>query len=219
LSHTFSAWREGLPIYLTPIVFGLALAGVGLAWGSYLSLGLGVPLLLLGAYALFFFRDPKRAVPSDPSAVLSGADGTVVGIEDLEETPYHPGPCKRVSVFLSLFDVHVNRAPVAGTVKDVRYRPGKFLDARRSETTDVNEAMTILLDTKHGPVTVRQISGLVARRIVCRCAVGDRLEAGEKFGMIKFGSRTEVYLPPQAEVLVALGDKVKAGETVVARIA
>jgi phosphatidylserine decarboxylase len=102
-------------------------------------------------------------------------------------------------------------------VRDLQYRPGKFLDARLPETTDVNEAMSVYLDTEHGPMTVRQISGLIARRIVCRCQIGDSLARGQKFGMIKFGSRTEIYLPPNTEVLVKVGDKVKAGESVVSR--
>lgn len=217
MKKRFSAWKEGLPNYLIPLLIGLALLAYGLWDGSNLALGFGGLIALAGAYSLFFFRDPNRRVPQDAGAVVSAADGAIVGLEDFDETPYHPGPCKRVSIFLSLFDVHVNRAPVAGTVRDIQYRPGKFLDARLPETSDANEAMTIHMDTGHGPVTVRQISGLVARHIVCRCEVGDRLEAGEKFGMIKFGSRTEIYLPPDAEFLVKLGDKVKAGETVVAR--
>jgi phosphatidylserine decarboxylase len=217
VNETFSAWREGRRNYLAPLAIGAVLLAAWWFTGSNWFLGFGLVLLAGGIYSVFFFRDPQRDVPAGPGLTVSAADGTVVGVEDFEETPYYDGPCKRVSIFLSLFNVHVNRAPADGTVTDIQYRPGKFLDARLPETTDVNEAMTIRMDTEHGPMTVRQISGLVARRIVCRCQVGDRLRRGEKFGMIKFGSRTEIYLPPNAEILVRKGDTVKAGESVVAR--
>lgn len=219
MKQEFSALREGLFHYLTPLGIGLACVVFGSATGEWWLVCFGAPVLLLGIYSICFFRDPKRRVPTDPGLVVSAADGTIVGVEDFTETPYYSGPCKRVSIFLSLFNVHVNRAPATGTVSEIQYRPGKFLDARLPETSDANEAMNVYLATEHGPMTVRQISGLVARRIVCRCRIGDRLERGEKFGMIKFGSRTEIYLPPNTEVLVKVGDKVKAGETVISRFA
>lgn len=214
MKNSFSARSESLPFILPALFLGAFFIGLGwltpLAW---LSL---VPFAFAG-YAVFFFRDPRRIIPSDPNAVVSGADGAIVGVDDLESSLYYDGPCKRVSIFLSLFDVHINRAPVSGTVRRLEYRQGKFLDARLAETTDVNEANTVYMDTVFGPVTVRQIAGLVARRIVCRCEAGDTLHRGQQFGMIKFGSRTEIYLPPHAEVLVQPGQRVKAGETVVAR--
>jgi phosphatidylserine decarboxylase len=217
VKEDFSALREGRVNYLLPLVIGVAV----LAWAVPADRPgfalIGLLFLLGGIYSVFFFRDPKRKVPSEPGLVVSAADGTIVGVEDFTETPYFSGPCKRVSIFLSIFNVHVNRAPAAGTVREIQYRPGRFLDARLPETSDANEAMNVYLDTEHGPMTVRQISGLVARRIVCRCRIGDRLERGEKFGMIKFGSRTEIYLPPNAEILVKVGDKVKAGEDAISR--
>jgi len=170
-----------------------------------------------GLFALFFFRDPSRRVTAGVDEVVAPADGTVVAVEDLNETPYYAGPCRRVAIFLSLFSVHVNRAPTDGTVREVTYKQGRFKAAMKSETSDCNESNTIRLDCPQGPVTVRQIAGVVARRIVCRCAPGDALAKGEKFGMIKFGSRTELYLPPDTEVCVKAKDKARAGTTILAR--
>ncbi|MCP4643479.1 MAG: phosphatidylserine decarboxylase family protein [bacterium] len=213
MKKSFSAWTEGLYIYMPLFAFGV----VGTAF-LYHSVAVAGPLLALacGAFALFFFRDPTRTVAAGPGEVVSPADGTVVGIEDLPETPHYDGPCRRVSIFLSVFNVHINRAPVSGTVQSVKHKNGAFKNAMRADTTELNESNAIRMETDLGPMTVRQISGAVARRIVCRCGVGDALEKGEKFGMIKFGSRTELYLPPGTEVRVALKQKVKAGETIMA---
>ncbi len=213
----FSAAAESVPFTAPAFSLGLLFAvAFGVVWPSVL-VWLSVPCFVFGAYCLFFFRDPARKVPDEPGQAVAAADGLIVGVEDLAQTPYYDGPCKRISIFLSLFDVHINRAPMAGVVRRLEYRRGRFRDARLPETTDVNEANTIYLDTESGPMTVRQIAGLVARRIVCRCGPGDRLATGERFGMIKFGSRTEIYLPPNAQVLVQVGEKVKAGETPVAK--
>jgi phosphatidylserine decarboxylase len=141
----------------------------------------------------------------------------VVAIEDLSATPHYAGPCRRISIFLSIFSVHVNRAPFDGVVKDVQYRHGQFKNAMNSETSECNESNAVWLDTPRGPVTVRQIAGVIARRIVCRAHVGEALAKGEKFGMIRFGSRTELYLPPDAEVCVRIKEHVKAGTTIVGR--
>lgn len=214
MKKPFSAWIVGLPYYGGAMVAGLGLTV--LLWPHPVA-WVGIVVLLLGMYALYFFRDPERPVPQEPGLVVSSADGVVVGIESLEETPHYEGPCVRISVFLSLFDVHVNRSPLPGTVRAVEHRPGKFLDARLPESSEVNEANCVFLDTAHGPVTVRQISGLVARRIICRCEPGDSLATGERFGMIRFGSRTELYLPKGVEVVVQLKQAVRGGETVVAR--
>ena len=214
MKRTFSAWREGAILYAPWFLVGAAV--VALTWPGR-GVALGAVLVAMGLFALFFFRDPPRAIPQEAGGVVSPADGTVVGVEDLAENVHYDGPCRRISIFLSLFNVHINRAPVAGTVRLITYQPGGFKAAMAAETTDCNEANTVHLDTEHGPVTVRQISGLVARCIVCRAGVGDRFEKGEKFGMIKFGSRTELYLPPETEVCVTLKDKVRAGASMVAR--
>ncbi len=173
--------------------------------------------LVAGAFTAYFFRDPSRQIPGDAKTVVSPADGTIVAIEDLQSTPHYDGPCKRVSIFLSVFNVHINRSPFEGTVEAITYKPGEFKNAMRADTTDVNESNTVRMNTVHGPMTVRQISGLIARRIVCKVEVGESLAKGEKFGMIKFGSRTELYLPTNAEICVTLKEKVQGGASVLAR--
>lgn len=166
---------------------------------------------------MLFFRDFPRAITASENEVVSPADGTIVAIEDLEETPHYDGPTRRVSIFLSILSAHVNRAPYEGAVTHVEYAPGKFKNAMNPESSRVNESNAVWFNTPRGPMTVRQISGAVARRIVCPAAPGMNLEKGEKFGMIRFGSRTELYLPPGTEVCVKLKDKVYAGSTVMAR--
>jgi phosphatidylserine decarboxylase len=217
LKEPFNALDEGFPLYGLPLGLGAVLIVLGVLMDWTWILAFGLLFLLAGAYVLFFFRDPHRSIPSGAGVVVSGADGKVVEVKDLADTPYYRGPCKRVSVFLSLFNVHVNRAPISGTVEEIEHRPGQFLDARLPESSDRNESTTIRLATEYGPVTVRQVAGLVARRIVCKCEVGDELRTGERFGMIKFGSRTEVYLPPDAEVTVRVGESVQGGASVIAR--
>lgn len=217
MNPPFSAWREGLPFYGPLIGVGTLL----LLFAGGAAIGLAVSLLILGLglCTLYFFRDPHRIISDIAEDIVSPADGTVVGIEDLQDTPYYEGPCRRISIFLSIFNVHVNRAPCDGAIESITYRPGKFLNAMKSESSDANEANTVVMGTVHGPVTVRQISGLVARRIVCRRAVGDTLAKGERFGMIRFGSRTELYLPPGTPVCVKLRETVRGGASVVARFA
>jgi phosphatidylserine decarboxylase len=212
----FSAWKEGAIHYIPSLavaVFCLFLAVKGYR-------GAWVGVLVFGAYglmSLFFFRDPPRQVLASASDIVSPADGTIVGIEDLKESPFYNGPCRRVSIFLSVFDVHVNRAPVAGTVTDVRYLEGEYKNAMKASSSQTNESNCVMMDSPQGPVSVRQISGAVARRIVCNAKVGDSLEKGQKFGMIKLGSRTELYLPPKTEVSVKLKEKVHAGTSIIAR--
>lgn len=166
-------------------------------------------------FTLNFFRDPPRRVPTEAGLVVSPADGTVVEISECEETEFLKGPCAKIGIFLSVFDVHVNRAPCDGPVTASAYRPGKFLDARHPDCGPQNERQSIQV----GPLVVKQIAGLIARRIVCEAKPGDVLKRGERFGMIKFGSRTELYIPKDQveEIRVRLKDKVKGGETVIAR--
>ncbi len=202
--------------YLPALVLTASSAFLAMRVGKFFWLGVA----LFGFYALFsffFFRDPPRAILAGPNEAVSPADGTIVGIEDLQESPYYGGPCKRVSIFLSVLSVHVNRAPFEGTVTALKYEPGRFKNALDPESSKVNEANVVWFDTPKGPVTVRQISGAVARRIVCPLAVGDRLDTGMKFGMIKLGSRTELFLPPDTEICVKIKEKVWAGTSVIAR--
>jgi phosphatidylserine decarboxylase len=193
------------------IYYALALAaGGGLV--SYLSRpAFGAPLFLLAAFCLYFFRDPERAVPSGPVAV-SPADGKIVSIrsEDARLT--------RISIFMSVFDVHVNRAPVGGRITGIQYQRGRFLVASREDASLVNESNRITVEPDDGePVVFKQIAGILARRIVCHKRPGDVVRAGERIGLIKFGSRVDVYLGPEWEVRVALGDRVKAGSSILAR--
>lgn len=215
MNKPFNAWRVGAPYYLPPILLGIALLPFAMDSGL---LYVALTLIAAGCFTLFFFRDPPRSSTAERGAIVSPADGKVVAIEDLESTPHYDGPCKRVSIFLSVFNVHVNRAPEEGVVRDVLYKQGQYKNAMNPESSDVNESNAIWIDTPNGPLTVRQISGAVARRIVCEAARGDALVRGQKIGMIKFGSRTELYLPREAEIVACLKDSVRGATTVIARI-
>jgi phosphatidylserine decarboxylase len=183
---------------------------------------LTVPFLLGLAEVLWFFRDPERTIPSDPAALVSPADGAVTHIEEVDEPDFPGGRALRISIFLSVFNVHVNRLPRSGRVTDIRYFPGRFLDARDPECPVRNEQLWIdMEDSATGkPLRVKQISGAIARRIVCWLKPGDVPQKGERLGMIKFGSRTDVLLPVRlAETIdVKVGDSVKGGSTVLLRL-
>jgi phosphatidylserine decarboxylase len=175
-----------------------------------------VPLFLLASFFLYFFRDPDRVSPQDPLLVLSPADGRVLvaGPADPKATP--PGEWTQISIFLSPMDVHVNRSPVSGRVTKVDFRKGKFLPAYHDDAASTNERSEVWVD--HGGLTVvfRQIVGILARRVVCRVRPGSQLKAGERFGIMKFGSRMDVFLPRSAELRVAVGESVIGGVTVIA---
>jgi phosphatidylserine decarboxylase len=177
----------------------------------------GLIVALLLGFVCYFFRDPERIVPADESIIVAAADGLVVDVLEMEEPDFHLGPMIRIAVFLSVFDVHVNRSPVAGVVKSTVYKAGEFLDVRHKESSTRNECRSWWLDTPRGPVAVRQIAGLVARRIVAWSGEGSALERGERLGMIRFGSRTEVFLPLGCAVLVKPGDRVAGASTPIAR--
>lgn len=214
MNQNFSAWKVGAPYYIPLLVLG---AGATVAlWPMGYGL-VGLPILAVGVFALAFFRDPPRKISPDPNDVASPADGTVVAIEELEESPHYDGPCRRISIFLSVFNVHVNRVPAAGEVETVAYKRGLYKNAMNPESSKVNESNAVRFRTAHGPMTVRQISGAIARRIICLSEAGDEYEKGAKFGMIKFGSRTELYLPMNMVVCVKMKEKVKGGASIVAR--
>jgi phosphatidylserine decarboxylase len=177
----------------------------------------GTLLLLLLGFVVFFFRDPDRRTSQDPDAIVAPADGKVVLVDLVQESPFSSRPMRRVAIFLSVFDVHVNRAPVAGIVTKIEYTRGSFFDARRKEAAERNERQDWWIESPRGTVGVRQIAGLVARRIVCWTGTGMSVRAGERIGMIRFGSRTELYVPEQCRILVEPGRVVHAGETVVGR--
>jgi phosphatidylserine decarboxylase len=171
------------------------------------------PFAALAAFVAFFFRDPTRLPPSDPMLLVSAADGKVV---DVGPSPSDSSRVQ-IGVFLSIFDVHINRSPLSAVVAGIRYTPGSFFAAYKKEAATLNERNEIELLDGDFRVTVRQIAGVVARRIVCDAAESDRLERGQRFGLIQFGSRTEVVLPRDVEILVRVGDRVKGGETAIAR--
>ncbi len=177
----------------------------------------GLLVAALLGFVCYFFRDPERAVPADPAIIVSAADGLVVGVDEMEEPDFHLGPMIRVAVFLSVFDVHINRSPVEGVVRSSVYKAGQFLDVRHPDSSTRNECRSWWIDTPGGPVAVRQIAGLVARRIVAWAREGSVLERGQRFGMIRFGSRTEVFLPLACTVLVKPGDRVQGAATPIAR--
>ncbi|MEP6776923.1 MAG: phosphatidylserine decarboxylase [Chthoniobacterales bacterium] len=169
-------------------------------------------------YTFAFFRDPERIAPGDADVVLAAADGVVADIAEVEEPEVLKTRMRRVGIFLSVFDVHTNRAPVDGRITYRQHHQGLCLDARNVDCSTKNEAMTWAFENPRGTIVVRQLTGAIARRIVGWAKVGDELKKGERFGMIRFGSRTEVYLPLDATVLAKVGDRVVGGETVVARL-
>ena len=165
-----------------------------------------------------FFRDPNRRVPPDPLVIVAAADGTVTDIAELDENEVLKTKTRRVGIFLSIFDVHTNRAPIDGRVIYRQHREGLCLDARRPECSEKNESMTWALENSRVAIVVRQLTGAIARRIVAWAEIGDELKKGQRFGMIRFGSRTEVYLPLAATVLVKVGDHVLGGSTIIAQL-
>ncbi len=173
-------------------------------------------------FCLWFFRDPVRKPPADPALAVSPADGTVTHVDEVQEEQFFKRRMKRVSIFLSVFDVHVNRTPIAGEVLYTEGRGGLYLDARHPEASALNESLFWVFGSKNHPeraVAVKQITGAIARRIVPWAKFGESMDRGERFGMIRFGSRTDLYLPLDSEVLVSVGEKVKGGESPVARMA
>ena len=204
------------PIHPEGFFFSGALTLLAFA-ASRFSRALGVVAGLLAAFTIYFFRDPERNIPDGEGLIVSPADGTVVGVDEVPQAPFLDGPAKRVSIFLSVFNVHINRSPIGGRVSYRHYNPGKFLPANCDKASLDNEQNAIGIDDNGYRVLVRQIAGIIARRILCWVNPGDTVARGERFGLIRFGSRTEILMPPNAVVLVKTGDKVKGGETVIAK--
>jgi phosphatidylserine decarboxylase len=200
----------------TPFVGGALV--IALAWGLAGAWPVAMPFFLLAAFFLFFFRDPSRLSPSDDEAVLSPADGRVLvaGPAVAESAP--PGSWQQVSIFLSPMDVHVNRIPASGRVTRVTFKRGRFLPAYRHDAGTANERSEVWIDHRGQTVVARQIVGMLARRVVCRVAAGTEVRAGDRFGIMKFGSRMDVFMPLDARLTVAVGDMVRGGETVIAML-
>ena len=203
--------REGYPLIFTALI--LALLAFLAGW-----MALGIILGLIGIAIAGFFRDPERQAPVGEGLVVSPADGKVVTIAGVKGDPLFLGSATRVSIFLSPLDVHINRTPVEGKIAKITYQPGKFLAAYKEEAAQRNEQNALsIVDSKGRTWGVVQIAGVMARRIICRAKPGDQLARGERFGLIMFGSRTDTYLPEGCQVAVTEGQRVKGGETVLAR--
>jgi phosphatidylserine decarboxylase len=187
-----------------------ALAGAGFGWA------LGIPFLVLAGFFLFFFRDPERLVHASADAVLSPADGRVLVAGPAVPAAAPPGEWLQISIFLSPMDVHVNRVPASGRVTRVSFQRGRFLPAYHHDAAATNERSEIWIDHNGRPIVARQIVGVLARRVVCRLAVGAEVHAGDRYGVMKFGSRMDVFLPVGAELRVKVGDTVRGGETIIA---
>jgi phosphatidylserine decarboxylase len=192
--------------------YALPLGAAAILIGWLASPAWAVPAVLVALFLLWFFRDPERAIPTAPGALVSPADGTVTHSETLEDgSPYH-----RISIFLSVFDVHVNRSPIGGVIREVHYQKGKFLNAMGAASADQNEQNIVKVEGDGQTVVFKQIAGLLARRIVFTKKVSDHVERGERVGMIKFGSRVDVLVPGSSTIQVKVGDKVKGGSSVLA---
>ena len=228
-------WRDRLPFARVGLAELFAMTGaaalvmvLSLWWSGrvtgamqWICWLLAVTAGVIGVLIAWFFRNPQRSIPAQPGQVVSPADGTIVEIEELAHDEFVGGPARKIGIFLSIFNVHINRAPIAGRVIGLKYRPGKYLNALRPESARENEQLAVFMEEHQAPyrgMIVRQITGAIARRIVCWLKPGDVLERGEQFGMIKLGSRTELVIPAEAglEIIVKPGDKVRAGSTILA---
>jgi phosphatidylserine decarboxylase len=201
--------RDGIIYVLLPVI---ALV-IALALGYWY---IALAFALVAAFMAFFFRDPNRRIPTDADIVVSPADGRVTRIEKLAAEDSESGTL--VSIFLSVFDVHINRAPIKGEITDVTYTKGRFVIATRSDASIVNEQNALTIQNERMTVVCKQIAGILARRIVCWKRAGDRVALGDRFGLIKFSSRTDLILPPSVEINVKVGDRVKGGLTVIGRM-
>lgn len=200
---------EGYPFIVPPAALTVVFAYAGLFWLTTLC-------SVLTLFVVWFFRNPDRAAPSGEGVFVSPADGRVLKVEDVPAGENLAGPFRKVSIFMNIFDVHVNRAPCSGTVTAIHYHKGRFLSANLDKASELNEKNSIVIRREEGEdVLVSQIAGLIARRIVCWVGEGVHVERGDRIGMIRFGSRVEVFLPQDAKVSVEAGTRVKAGETII----
>ncbi len=200
-----------------PFILGGLLIAIVVGWA--LSPILGGVLLALSLFFLFFFRDPDRTITAPDDAVLSPADGRVMVAGAPTGQHFPPGDWQQISIFLSPMDVHVNRMPIGGTVTKVEYHPGRFMPAYKENAGDLNEFTEVVVDHGGQTIVVRQIVGILARRIVCRLKLGDQVKTGDRFGVMKFGSRMDIFLPRSATIHAKVGEKVVAGVSVIATLA
>ncbi|HSQ25435.1 MAG TPA: phosphatidylserine decarboxylase [Pyrinomonadaceae bacterium] len=199
--------RDGIPFVVVPIVLAIIPFVFGFWWAA-------IPLLLIAGFMAYFFRNPRRSIPSTPGIVVAPADGRVTLVRPADDKNRE----SLVSIFLSPFDVHVNRAPIAGEIVEIAYKKGRFLMATKEESRDLNEQNRLTIKGDQMVVTCTQIAGVLARRIVCWKRRGERVECGELFGMIKFGSRTDLLMPPEVDIVVQMGMHVRGGETIIGKL-
>lgn len=199
---------EGYPFIVGSLAITVIIGILAKIWVAL------IPLLLI-IFMFYFFRDPEREIPEGEGLFVSPADGKIILIKDVFEKEHLKADVKEISIFMSPFNVHVNRAPCDGKIKNIQHNKGKFMAAYKDEASCKNENIEMTLKTKYGDILVRQVAGYVARRAVCRANIGNSLRRGERYGIIKFSSRLDVYLPKDTEIKVKLGDRVKAGETVI----
>lgn len=205
--------QEGYPFIGFSAFVTLILAILGYCYPALV-------MLLITTFVLSFFRDPERFIPEDDSVLISPADGKVIIVEQIEDNDFTCQQGQKISIFMNVFNVHVNRIPFSGKVEKILYKPGKFYSADSNRGALENEYCATIISTKQGKkIAFVQIAGLIARRIICWLEKGDDVIKGERFGLIRFGSRVDLYLPNESEIMVKVGDKVKAGETILARIA
>ncbi|MDD5167866.1 MAG: phosphatidylserine decarboxylase family protein [Syntrophales bacterium] len=207
MSHNSPIASEGVPLIIPPAICGLIAAALGWAVTA-------VIFGMLTFFVIWFFRNPERQAPENSKFVISPADGRVIRIEEVDGHELLDGPLKKISIFMNVFNVHVNRAVCDGQIEAIRYYPGKFFSANLDKASKDNERNAILFHRSDGRrILAVQIAGLIARRIVCWVTPGTDVKKGERFGLIRFGSRLDVYVPPETSVLVRIGDKVRAGES------
>jgi phosphatidylserine decarboxylase len=208
--------REGIPTVLGLLAISILLLGFGLSFDFVLIVLLAALFFLFSAFSIYFFRDPIRTPPSGENVVASPCDGKVIEIEEMIESEFVEGKALKISIFMSVFNVHVNYVPFAGKVDYMRYNRGQFFRADNPKASMHNVSITTGLLTEHGKLAFKQVTGMVARRLVNHLRMGDEVATGQKFGIIKFGSRMDIFLPLNAEPAVKIGDKVRAGETIIA---
>jgi len=199
--------RDGIPFVVVPVILAVIPLLFGYWWAA-------IPLLLIAGFMAFFFRNPRRSIPLAPGLVLAPADGRVTIVRPADDR----NPESLVSIFLSPLDVHINRAPIAGEIVDIAYKKGRFVMATKEESRELNEQNRLVIKGDKVVITCTQIAGVLARRIVCWKRRGERVECGERFGMIKFGSRTDLIMPPEGEIVVQTGMHVRGGETIIGKI-
>ena len=209
---SFPIYRAGYPMIFGSAFVTLIFALLGLT-------GLAIFALIVTFCICGFFRDPDRVIPNKEGAIVSPADGKVIRVGHVENSPFFAGESNKISIFMSVFNVHVNRIPFDGRIKKVNYHPGKFFSANLDKASEKNEHNAVFLETQNGiDMCVVQVAGLIARRIICKVQPGEEVRRGQRFGIICFGSRLDVYLPVNTHIEAAVGDKVKAGTSILGKL-